>query len=43
MDEPQMPALLVSHHRPGFYMRVLEEGAVQAGDKIVKLAAGPER
>jgi len=26
MGEPRMAALLVSHHRPGFYMRVLEEG-----------------
>jgi MOSC domain-containing protein YiiM len=24
MNEPQMAALLVSHHRPGFYFRVLE-------------------
>lgn len=41
MDEPQMAALLVSHHRPGFYMRVLEQGEVGAGDEIVKMAAGP--
>ena len=26
MDEPAMPTLLVAHHRPGFYFRVLEEG-----------------
>src|ERR1700746_395269 len=32
MDEPRMPALLVSHRRPGFYLRVLQEGTVQAGD-----------
>ena len=38
-----MPSLLVAHHRPGFYLRVLEEGAVQAGDEIVKVADGPER
>jgi ferredoxin-NADP reductase/MOSC domain-containing protein YiiM/ferredoxin len=38
---PELPALLVSHHRPGFYMRVLREGRVQAGDAIVKTAAGP--
>jgi ferredoxin-NADP reductase/MOSC domain-containing protein YiiM len=43
MNDPRMPALLVAHHRPGFYFRVLVEGYVQAGDKIVKLAAGPER
>ena len=28
MREPQMPSLLVAHHRPGFYLRVLEEGVV---------------
>jgi ferredoxin-NADP reductase/MOSC domain-containing protein YiiM len=42
MDDPQIPALLVSHHRPGFYLRVLREGAVQAGDEIVQVASGPE-
>jgi len=42
MNDPQIPALLVSHHRPGFYFRVLREGTVQAGDEIVKVAAGPE-
>jgi len=42
MNEARMPALLVSHHRPGFYFRVLREGAVQAGDEIVQVAAGPE-
>ena len=43
MDEPRMPALLVEHHRPGFYFRVLEPGEVGAGDAIVKLSNGPER
>jgi ferredoxin-NADP reductase/MOSC domain-containing protein YiiM/ferredoxin len=43
MNDPRIPALLVSHHRPGFYFRVLEEGDVQAGDEIVKLASGPEQ
>jgi ferredoxin-NADP reductase/MOSC domain-containing protein YiiM len=43
MNEPRMPALLVAHHRPGFYFRVLQEGEVGAGDDIVKLADGPER
>ena len=42
MDDPQMPALLVSQHRPGFYFRVLTEGAVQAGQEIIKVASGPE-
>jgi ferredoxin-NADP reductase/MOSC domain-containing protein YiiM len=43
MNDPRIPALLVSHHRPGFYFRVLEEGDVAAGDAIIKLAHGPER
>ena len=43
MKDPRIPALLVSHRRPGFYFRVLEEGDVQAGDEIVKLASGPEQ
>jgi ferredoxin-NADP reductase/MOSC domain-containing protein YiiM len=42
MDEPRMAALLVSHGRPGFYFRVLQEGEVQAGDEIVKVLDGPE-
>src|ERR1700674_584185 len=43
MKEPRMPALLVEHHRPGFYFRVLQEGEVAAGDDIVKITDGPER
>ncbi|KPH06365.1 MOSC domain-containing protein (plasmid) [Rhizobium acidisoli] len=42
MDEPEMAALLVKHGRPGFYLRVLEEGEVQAGNEITKVASGPE-
>ena len=42
MNDPRIPALLVSHHRPGFYFRVLETGEVQAGDEIIRLASGPE-
>jgi len=42
MEDPRMPALLVSHRRPGFYFRVLEEGTVQAGDEVVQIATGPE-
>src|SRR5262249_40107564 len=41
MNDPRIPGLLVSHRRPGFYFRVLEEGEVQAGDDIIKLASGP--
>ena len=43
MNEPQMAALLVSHGRPGFYFRVIEEGEVEAGDQIVQVTAGPGR
>jgi ferredoxin-NADP reductase/MOSC domain-containing protein YiiM/ferredoxin len=43
MNEPQMPALVVSHHRPGFYFRVIAEGEVGAGDEIQKIADGPGR
>jgi ferredoxin-NADP reductase/MOSC domain-containing protein YiiM len=43
LGQPQMAALLVSHHRPGFYMRVITEGHIQAGDQIMKTqAARPE-
>jgi ferredoxin-NADP reductase/MOSC domain-containing protein YiiM/ferredoxin len=42
MNDPRIPALLVSHRRPGFYFRVLQEGEVQAGDEIIKLASGAE-
>jgi len=41
LDRPDMAALLVSHHRPGFYMRVISEGRIRAGDQIVKTRAGP--
>src|SRR5262250_2494903 len=43
MDEPQMAALLTSSGKPGFYFRVLQEGEIEAGDEIVKVADGPER
>ncbi|MFE0438626.1 3-alpha domain-containing protein [Streptomyces nigra] len=36
-----MPALLVAHHRPGFYMRVIREGRIQAGDPVVRTRTGP--
>lgn len=43
MDEPRMAALLTSSGRPGFYLRVLEEGKVGADDEIVKVGEDPER
>ncbi len=43
LDVPEMPSLVVSHGRPGFYFRVIEEGEIGAGDRIEKIADGPER
>ncbi len=37
LDEPRMPALLTGHGRPGFYLRVLEEGEIGAGDVIERV------
>jgi len=41
LQEPRLPSLLVAHHRPGFYLRVLTEGRVAAGDAIVRTRRGP--
>jgi ferredoxin-NADP reductase/MOSC domain-containing protein YiiM/ferredoxin len=41
LNTPELPALLVGEHRPGFYMRVISEGHIQAGDPIVKTRTGP--
>ncbi|HEY1829053.1 MAG TPA: MOSC and FAD-binding oxidoreductase domain-containing protein [Acidimicrobiales bacterium] len=41
LGQPELPALLVSHHRPGFYMRVITQGLITAGDKIVNVKEGP--
>jgi ferredoxin-NADP reductase/MOSC domain-containing protein YiiM len=40
LGAPEMASLLVGHRRPGFYFRVITEGAVQAGDAIVKVGTG---
>ena len=42
LNHPQIPALLVAHHRPGFYLRVIQEGEIGAGDRIEKVSDGPE-
>ncbi len=42
-NEPRMAALLTSGGRPGFYLRVLQEGAVGAGDDIIKVGEATER
>ncbi len=38
---PDLPALLVAHRRPGFYLRVVGEGPVHAGDPIELVRRGP--
>lgn len=43
LGEPHMAALLVSHHRPGFYCRVLAEGELAAGQDVVKIEDGPQQ
>jgi ferredoxin-NADP reductase/MOSC domain-containing protein YiiM len=43
LNHPEIAALLVAHHRPGFYFRVIREGEIGAGDRIEKLSDGPER
>jgi ferredoxin-NADP reductase/MOSC domain-containing protein YiiM len=40
---PDMASLLVSHKRPGFYLRVITEGVIEAGDEIVKTSSGPHQ
>jgi ferredoxin-NADP reductase/MOSC domain-containing protein YiiM len=40
LNEPAMPNLLVAHHRPGFYFRVITEGRVRAGDDILRTRRG---
>ncbi|MBV9334734.1 MAG: MOSC domain-containing protein, partial [Solirubrobacterales bacterium] len=42
LREPRMPALLYEHGRPGFYLRVLEDGHVQARDPIELVVRGAE-
>src|SRR5690242_3561376 len=43
LNEPRMPALLTASGRPGFYLRVLEEGDVGAGDELHQVLSQPER
>ncbi|WP_422741960.1 MOSC domain-containing protein [Mycobacterium sp. WMMD1722] len=40
LQEPRMPILLVAHRRPGFYLRVITEGHVTAGDDIERTRRG---
>ena len=38
---PEMPSLFVKHGRPGFYVRVLEEGTIGARDRIELVGSAP--
>jgi MOSC domain-containing protein YiiM len=40
LNEPRMAFLLVAHHRPGFYLRVIAEGRVRAADRITRTRTG---
>ncbi|ADB51226.1 MOSC domain-containing protein [Conexibacter woesei] len=43
LDRADMPALLMEERRTGFYLRVIEEGSVAAGDAIELLRRDPSR
>jgi ferredoxin-NADP reductase/MOSC domain-containing protein YiiM len=43
LNRPDIAALLVAHHRTGFYFRVIREGEIGAGDRVEKISDGPER
>jgi MOSC domain-containing protein YiiM len=43
MDLPTFPKLFLASERVGFYLRVLREGEVRAGDSIERVTMDPER
>jgi MOSC domain-containing protein YiiM len=43
MNLPRFPKLFMVSARTGFYLRVLEEGEIEAGDEIEKVAGDPEQ
>jgi MOSC domain-containing protein YiiM len=43
MELPQFPKMFLRSERSGFYLRVLEEGEVGAGDVIERIKVGPEQ
>ena len=40
VGEPRLPSLLVAHGKPGFYMRVITEGDIEAGQDISLVRRG---
>ena len=43
LGEPQLPSLLVAHHRPGFYLRVLTEGRIRPATRSSRSRPGRKR
>lgn len=43
MDDPLFPKQFLAAKRPGFYLRVLQEGHVGAGDAFERIQIGPEQ
>ena len=43
MGLPEFPKQFLQSRRSGFYLRVLEEGVIGAGDDIVRVGTGPEQ
>jgi MOSC domain-containing protein YiiM len=42
MGDARFPKRFLASGRPGFYLRVLEEGEVGAGDAMERIRVGPE-
>jgi MOSC domain-containing protein YiiM len=42
MGDATFPKRFLASGRPGFYLRVLEEGEVGAGDAMERVGVGPE-
>jgi MOSC domain-containing protein YiiM len=42
MENPKFPKLFLASRRPGFYLRVLQEGDVGAGDELELIERDPE-
>jgi MOSC domain-containing protein YiiM len=43
MDDPKFPKRFLASGRTGFYLRVLDEGEVEAGQAMVRIGDGPEQ
>jgi MOSC domain-containing protein YiiM len=43
MNLPRFPKLFMASGRTGFYLRVLQEGEVGAGDAIERIEIAPEK